>query len=268
MTTFIVGDVQGCYQELEELLTKCGFEKGNDHLWLVGDLINRGPENVAVLDWIINTPNVTSVLGNHDLHFLAIALGRKKQTKGDTLDDLLESPRRDIYIDYLRNLPLIHTTAGNEKVLVHAGLPPNIDIQSCLSLANEVEEVLKSDRITSFLNSMYGDSPSAWSETLRGQDRLRFITNCFTRMRYCSKDGELELTHKDSAPPDGFQPWYTHERLDQVKVFFGHWAAIDGKTGIGWATALDTGCVWGRKLSAYNLEKNRLINVNARSVKK
>ena len=115
MTTFIVGDVQGCYQELEELLTKCDFEKGNDHLWLVGDLINRGPENVAVLDWIINTPNVTSVLGNHDLHFLAIALGRKKQTKGDTLDDLLESPRRDIYIDYLRNLPLIHTTAGNEK---------------------------------------------------------------------------------------------------------------------------------------------------------
>ena len=144
MTTFIVGDVQGCYQELEELLTKCGFEKGNDHLWLVGDLINRGPENVAVLDWIINTPNVTSVLGNHDLHFLAIAIGREKQTKGDTLDDLLESPRRDIYIDYLRNLPLIHTTAGNEKVLVHAGLPPNIDIQSCLSLANEVEEVLKS----------------------------------------------------------------------------------------------------------------------------
>ena len=268
MTTFIVGDVQGCYQELEELLTKCGFEKGNDHLWLVGDLINRGPENVAVLDWIINTPNVTSVLGNHDLHFLAIALGRKKQTKGDTLDDLLESPRRDIYIDYLRNLPLIHTTAGNGKVLVHAGLPPNIDIQSCLNLANEVEEVLKSDRITSFLNSMYGDSPSAWSETLKGQDRLRFITNCFTRMRYCSKDGELELTHKDSAPPAGFQPWYTHERLDQVKVFFGHWAAIDGETGIGWATALDTGCVWGRKLSAYNLDKNRLVNVNARSVKK
>ena len=268
MTTFIVGDVQGCYQELEELLTKCGFEKGNDHLWLVGDLINRGPENVAVLDWIIDTPKVTSVLGNHDLHFLAIALGRKKQSKGDTLDDILESPRRDIYIDYLRNLPLIHTNAENEKVLVHAGLPPNIDIQSCLSLANEVEEVLKSDRISSFLKSMYGDSPSAWRDTLRGQDRLRFITNCFTRMRYCNKDGELELTHKGSVPPAGFQPWYTYKRLDQVKVFFGHWAAIDGETGIDWATALDTGCVWGRKLSAYNLDKNCFINVKARSEKK
>ena len=222
MTTFIVGDVQGCYQELEELLTKCGFEKGNDHLWLVGDLINRGPENVAVLDWIIDTPKVTSVLGNHDLHFLAIALGRKKQSR-ETRWTIYESPRRDIYIDYLRNLPLIHTTAGNEKVLVHAGLPPNIDVQSCLSLANEVEEVLKSDRITSFLKSMYGGIVQAPGGILwRGQDRLRFITNCFTRMRYCNKDWRtrIRLIKTQFLLPD-FNPGIPTSVLTKSKFSLG-----------------------------------------------
>ena len=268
MTTFIVGDVQGCYQELEELLTKCSFEEGKDHLWLVGDLINRGPENAAVLDWLIDTPNVISVLGNHELHFLAVAIGGKSQSKGDTLNDLLESSRRDVYIDYLRNLPLIYTSSENKKVLVHAGVPPNLDIRSSLSLAREVEEVLRSDRIGTFLASMYGNSPSIWDKGLKGQDRLRLITNWFTRMRYCKKDGELELTYKDTVSPDGFQPWYTFDRPDQIRVFFGHWAAINGKTGNQWATALDTGCVWGRKLSAYDLEKDSFISVNARTTKK
>ena len=268
MTTLIIGDVQGCYQELEQLLTKCGFDEGKDHLWLVGDLINRGPENSAVLDWLINTPKVTSVLGNHDLHFLAVALGERSQSKGDTLNDLLESPKRDIYIDYLRNLPLIHTSSDNENVLVHAGVPPNLDIQSSLSLANEVEEVLKSDKIEGFLESLYGNNPSVWNKTLKGQDRLRLITNWFTRMRYCKEDGELELTHKEAVSPAGFQPWYTFERTDQIRVFFGHWAAIEGKTGNQWATALDTGCVWGGKLSAFDLEKNCLISVNSRTKKK
>jgi bis(5'-nucleosyl)-tetraphosphatase (symmetrical) len=267
MTTFVIGDIQGCFQELEDLLLLCEYDRTKDELWLVGDLINRGPDNAGVLDLLIELPNVKAVLGNHDLHFLAVALIGKEMFRGDTLDDLLKSRRRDLYIDYIRNLPFLHFEKTINHIMVHAGIPPQLDIPAALDLAKEVEEILRSDSSAGFLKSMYGNEPNGWMKPMRQNDRLRLIANSFTRLRYCTGKGDLEMTHKTEVVPNGFKAWYNFERSDQVKILFGHWAAINGRTGKDWAIALDTGCIWGQKLTAYNLDKKCFISVPARERK-
>lgn len=263
MSTYAIGDIQGCRQELELLLEKINFSESEDHLWLVGDLINRGPDNAGVLDLLMQLPNVTSVLGNHDLHFLAVATGQQTQKRSDTLSDLLDSPRLNDYIEYLRNLPLIHYDESRDIAMVHAGLPPHFDTRKCLVLAREVEDKLRSDDFTSFLSAMYGNEPALWQDELRGMERLRLITNYFTRLRFCREDGDLELLHKTDLAPPGYSPWFSFPRPDGTKILFGHWAALEGEAETDFAIALDTGCVWGRTLTAYRIEDETSFAVDS-----
>jgi bis(5'-nucleosyl)-tetraphosphatase (symmetrical) len=261
MNSWAIGDIQGCHQELVHLLEEIAFEPGRDELWLVGDLVNRGPDNVAVMDLVMALPRTICVLGNHDLHFLAIAMGQQTARRGDTINDLLESHRLQDYVSYLRQLPLLHYDKKRNLVLVHAGLPPQLDLDRCRALAGEVEAVLKSDECGEFLAAMYGNEPDTWHENLSGMDRLRLITNYFTRLRFCTSDGRLELTHKTDLAPAGFDPWFTFERSGDEQVVFGHWAALEGKTDADFVTPLDTGCVWGRELTAMNLDTRERVSV-------
>ncbi|MBT4160853.1 MAG: symmetrical bis(5'-nucleosyl)-tetraphosphatase [Gammaproteobacteria bacterium] len=259
MSTYVFGDIQGCYTELNLLLEQVHYDSTTDHLWFVGDLINRGPNNVEVLDLIIGLPNTVCVLGNHDLHFLAVALGQQREMRSDTIADLLASPNLADYIEYLRWQPLIHHVPSRDLVMVHAGLPPQLDINTCVSLAAEVESVLRSENYTDFLTAMYGNEPDTWDDSLKGMDRLRHITNFLTRIRYCTAKGKLELTHKADVQPEGFAPWFSFPRPDSVHVLFGHWAALEGRASTDFVTALDTGCVWGRELMAIRLEDRKFF---------
>ena len=263
MSTFVIGDVQGCFDELQKLLELINYRSGTDTLWFVGDLVNRGPRNKEVLDLVMSEPNVTCVLGNHDLHFLAVATGQQSVKRSDTIHDLLDSPRLDEYIGYLRHLPMLKYVESEHLVLVHAGIPPQIPVDTCLKMASEVEAILQSDHYPAFLAAMYGNEPAIWHDGLAGMDRLRMITNYFTRMRYCTFEGELELTHKADIQPDGFAPWFSFQRSDHLRVIFGHWAALNGHTGVDFAIPLDTGCVWGRSLTAMRLEDDSFYSVEA-----
>jgi bis(5'-nucleosyl)-tetraphosphatase (symmetrical) len=261
VSTYVFGDIQGCFAELRSLLDQANFDPTTDEAWFVGDLVNRGPDNRATLDLMLELgSSAVAVLGNHDLHFLAIASGCHHEHKNDTLGDLLESPALLDYVEWLRGLPLLHVKDPNVDsakvtVMVHAGLPPMWDLDTCLARASEVETVLRSDEFPSFLRQMYGNLPAVWEEDLVGVDRLRMIINYFTRMRYCRQGGrELELTHKADIQPPGFLPWFDVEPASDARVLFGHWAALNGVTGHSRAVALDTGCVWGRDLTALRLE--------------
>ena len=263
MTTFVVGDIQGCYAEFRELLSVSGFRASSDTLWLVGDLVNRGPNNIDTLRYIMSLERTVTVLGNHDLHFLAIACGHHKQSRSDTLDDLLEAPELDDIIAWFRKRPLLHVDQANDIVMVHAGLPPIWTVDKAIALANEVEATLRSDQFDDFLGAMYGDQPDTWHESLTGVDRLRIITNYLTRIRYCTQAGKLELTAKTDIKPEGFDPWFSFPRPDTFRIIFGHWAALNGVTANSLAVALDTGCVWGRELTALRLEDGKRFSVTS-----
>ena len=267
MSTYVIGDIQGCYDALRRLLDRVNFNDTTDELWLVGDLVNRGHKNTGVMEFITGLDRVTAVLGNHDLHFLAIALGQQSQKRSDTLDDILASPGLDRYIDWLRHLPLIHHDAARNLVMVHAGLPPQLSVPTCMTLAREVESVLcsglGSGQCSAFLKAMYGNEPAIFDDRQSGMTRLRVIANCFTRMRYCTAVGQLELEHKADICPDGFAPWFSFPRQDNITIIFGHWAALNGKADAHFVRALDTGCVWGRELTALRLEDDTRFAVPA-----
>ena len=263
MSTYVIGDVQGCFVELQRLLEVISFQETRDNLWFVGDLINRGPNNLEVMNLIMSLPNANCVLGNHDLHFLAIAAGQQTQKQSDTVDDLLNSAHLDAIVGYLRHQPLIHYDEDEQLVIVHAGLPPQLSIDKCLELAAEVEKTLQGDDYQEFLSAMYGNEPAVFADHLTGMTRLRVITNCFTRLRYCTANGEMELTHKADIKPDGYLPWFSFDRDDKLKIVFGHWAALGGVANASFVHAVDTGCVWGRELSAIRLEDNEWFSVPA-----
>ena len=263
MSTYLIGDVQGCYRELCLLLERINFGSA-DQLWLLGDLVNRGPENAAVLDLAIDSANVHAILGNHDLHFLAVAMGQQTPKRKDTIGDLLESTRRHTYVDYLRHRPLTRFFTGEPEILlVHAGVPAIFTSAQIKTLSAEVEHALSSDACEDFLQAMYGNSPAVWSDSLTGHERLRVITNYFTRLRYCTAGGEMELTHKAEVAPRGYAPWFTFPRQDKLRIFFGHWAALKGECEANHAEALDTGCVWGGALTALRLGDDRRFSVAA-----
>lgn len=264
MATYAIGDIQGCYQEFRDLLDECGFETGRDTLWLVGDLVNRGPNNLDVMRFVMNTPGVRAVLGNHDLHFLAIAYGYAEQGRRDTLNDLLESAECSDICEWIRTRPLIHVDDARQQVMVHAGLPPQWDVLTCAARAAEVETVLRGPDVEQFLAQMYGNEPATWSEDLTGNSRLRLIINYFTRLRFCRQDGTMELESKETEAPDGYAPWFSFPRPDDYTIVFGHWAALEGHTGRRDAIALDTGCVWGRKMTALRIDDDRRFSVPSR----
>jgi bis(5'-nucleosyl)-tetraphosphatase (symmetrical) len=264
VSTYAVGDVQGCYPELRRLLRAAGYRDGADEVWFVGDLINRGPRNLETVRWVMRRERrgrAQCVLGNHDLHFLAVAAGCRHPHRSDTFADLLAAPDLDEIVHWLRHLPLLHYR--HPWVLVHAGLPPQWSIDKSLKRAAEVEAALRSDDYRDFLRHMYGNSPAAWKKSLTGQDRLRVITNYFTRMRYARSNGDLELTHTGNTAPEGFRPWFRlpRRRHAGLRILFGHWASLGGVTGTDGVHALDTGCVWGRDLTLMRLEDGRTFAV-------
>jgi len=258
-----VGDIQGCYHELIALLQRIDFDRSVDHLWVTGDMINRGPNNIETVNFLRQLPNVQIVLGNHDLHFLAVALTDRKPSRSDTFQDLLESTDLPSIISWMRSQPLAFYSDQFDALMVHAGIPHNWSISDALGYAAEVEAVLQDARHQRYFELMYGNEPNIFSESLAGIDRWRMITNYLTRLRFCSVDGAMEFATKSDIPPEGYEPWFNFPRQDSTRILFGHWAAIEGKTSSSQFIALDTGCVWGRELTALRLEDNKLFSVPA-----
>ncbi len=261
MAIYAIGDVQGCYDALQRLLDIVKFEPPRDTLWLVGDLVNRGPQSLETLRFVKNLGSAAiTVLGNHDLHLLVVAAGYSKKQHGDTLEDILHAPDRDELLHWLRQQKLMHASDG--YAMVHAGLLPQWSIAQAAMLAHEVEKVMRAGGHDDLMRDMYGNEPRAWREDLKGYDRLRVIINAMTRMRLCTADGEMEFRHK-LAPvagtmPEGYMPWYdAPERASaDTPVIFGHWASL-GTLLRPDVIGLDSGCVWGRKLSALRLDDRR-----------
>lgn len=257
MATYAIGDIQGCYTSLRRLLDQIDPDPAKDKLWFVGDLVNRGPDSLAVLRFVKGLgQQALVVLGNHDLHLLARAEGHHRNAKKDNLDDILTAPDRDELLYWLRHRPLAHYNAARNVLMVHAGVPPQWDLAQTLACARELETALREPGYPRFLAAMYGDQPSLWSQGLVGMDRLRFITNCLTRMRYCTTDGRLDLTAKGppGSQPAGYLPWFEvpNRATRGVRIVFGHWSAL------GWFAAnnvwcLDSGCLWGGQISAVRL---------------
>ena len=267
MPTYVVGDVQGCFDELQRLLKKIRFDPAADRLWFTGDLVNRGPKSLETLRYVRELGDrAVTVLGNHDLHLVAAQLtGRRR--KRDTFDDVLAAPDRDELLAWLRRRPLIHVEG--DWVLVHAGLPPQWTVEDAVQIAAEAAKTLASARANRFFaDHMYGDEPDRWTGTLRGWERLRFVINCCTRLRVCTPEGHVDPDYKGPAgnAPDGLLPWFTvpGRRSASSTVLFGHWSTV-GR--VHWPEhrvyGLDTGCVWGRKLTALRLDDRRLFAVES-----
>lgn len=263
MAIYAIGDVQGDYAALQDLLEKIEFNRTDDTLWFVGDLVNRGPDSLGVLRFVQQLGDrAISVLGNHDLHLLAFASGAEEPRQRDTLQPILTAPDRDGLIDWLRQRPLAYFEEG--FLLVHAGLLPEWDVPTALDLAAEVEAALRAPDYKTFLADLYGNEPARWQAGLRGIERLRLTINVLTRMRMLSNDGALDFDYKghpDEAPRD-LTPWFELPRASgSTAVVFGHWSAL-GLMLRDDLLALDSGCVWGRQLSAVRLEDRALFQVD------
>lgn len=269
MATYAVGDIQGCLDPLYTLLDAAGFDPRQDSLWISGDLVNRGPQSLAALHFAKSLPNCKMVLGNHDLHLLAVAHGAKVSNRKDTLSDILDAGDRYELLDWLQSQALVHHDNALDITMVHAGIPPSWSIKEALARANEVERVLRSENAGAFFAQMYGNAPEIWHDDLVGADRLRIITNYFTRMRFCDSEGRLELATKTGpgTAPKGFEPWFAHKRhkCGDACIIFGHWASLEGKSGRKNIIALDTGCVWGGSLSMVRLEDMVRFSVPCRA---
>ena len=264
MATYAIGDVQGCHAELAALLERIEFDKNCDRLWLVGDLINRGTENLAVLELVMSLGDAaTTVLGNHDLHFLAIRCGGHSANRSDTFQDVLDAPNVEEITRWYRRQPLLVLDETLGYAMSHAGIPHIWDLRKARSLAAEVEAVIQGEQSTEYFQGMYGNSPPGWNKKLAGMARWRAITNYLTRMRLLDDKGEMDFSHKGSLAdaPANLQPWFDLRALNPlpVKLLFGHWAAIEGHTGHEDIIALDTGCVWGRHMTALCLDTNTLF---------
>ena len=258
MATYAIGDVQGCFDELQALLGRIGFNPAHDRLWFVGDLVNRGPKSLEVLRFARELDDrAVVVLGNHDLHLITQYEGFEKTRKDDTFDDVLGAPDAKTLIDWLRVRPMMHVEGS--WAMVHAGLLPQWSIGKSLGLANEVEQALRAANYRDFLANMYGGKPARWEDALAGWDRLRVIVNAMTRMRFCTPDGAMEFHSTGVEPPAGYQAWYDR-RQDEKPVVFGHWSALGLKLTERIA-GLDTGCVWGGPLTALRLEDRWLAQV-------
>ncbi|MDZ7662011.1 symmetrical bis(5'-nucleosyl)-tetraphosphatase [Thiohalophilus sp.] len=256
MAIYAIGDLQGCHDEFRTLLDKLRFDPERDQLWLVGDLVNRGPKSLECLRYVKSIgPAVTAVLGNHDLHLLALAEG-VGSTNDASMQAILNAADAAELLDWLRQRPLLHYDADLDYCMVHAGIYPGWTLSEAQQYARELETVLRGDDYHTFFQNMYGDQPTLWAEQLAGRDRLRFICNAFTRMRFCQSDGSLELKAKGGpgAPPNDCYPWYDlPQRVGiDTTILFGHWAAL-GLHIAGNVHSLDTGCVWGGQLTAYQL---------------
>jgi len=264
---YAIGDIQGCHAEFCHLLELVGFSARDDRLWLVGDLVNRGPDSLAVLREVkrLGAAAVT-VLGNHDLHLLTVAAGHARPHKRDTITPILEAPDRDELLHWLARRPLV--VMEGELLLVHAGLAPAWTPAMAVALSAEVEAMLASERADAFLHALYGDEPHMWRDDLSGLDRLRVIVNACTRMRFCTADGAMDFKEKrgPQMAPAGFRPWFEHEnrRSAAATIVCGHWSTLELKLAPN-LLMLDSGCLWGGPLTAVRLDDRRVYQVPGRA---
>lgn len=271
MAIYCIGDIQGCYGAFKRLLEKIDFSPSRDQVYLLGDLVNRGPKSLKVIKRCIkHEGSIFALLGNHDLHLIARAHDARKAGKRDTLDDILQSPQRQTWIDWLRHQPLMrHIHVGGQPLaMVHAGLLPQWSIAQALALATEVQAVLQSPDCAAFMHQMYGNQPDTWHDALTGTDRLRVIINAMTRLRFCTPQGRMDFDSAESADqaPAGLLPWFEapQRQSQSTTIAFGHWSTlgIQDRNNI---LALDSGCVWGGCLSAVrfgaSLQDRELIQV-------
>jgi len=268
MAVYAIGDLQGCYDPFRKLLDKITFDPAEDTLWLTGDLVNRGPKSLKTLRFVKSLgDSVISVLGNHDLHLLALAAGKIRSVQRfDSLQKLLKAPDRNELVDWLRHRPLAHYDKQLDTLLVHAGTHPQWSVKKTLAYAAEVEAALHGDQYPALLRKMYGNLPTRWSAGLTGYKRLRFIINCLTRMRMLTTKMRLNFSH--SGPPwparKNLVPWFDFEdpAWSGTRIIFGHWSAL-GLVALPRVISLDTGCVWGRQLTSIRLDKRilRIVQV-------
>jgi bis(5'-nucleosyl)-tetraphosphatase (symmetrical) len=267
MTTYAIGDIQGCHNELQKLLEKIHFDPNSDTLWLTGDLVNRGPKSLEVLRFVHSLgDSAVTVLGNHDLHLLALWQHQHRHFKSnETLAAIFTADDRDQLLEWLRHRPLMHYDTGLNVAMLHAGLPPQWGRDEALTYAAEVEAVLRGPHFHEFLGHMYGNKPACWSENLSGWDRLRFIVNCFTRLRFCTLDGKLDFKHKghpDKQQSTDLLPWYRipQRKSQSLPIVFGHWSTL-GLHQQDNVHSIDTGCLWGGELSALKLEDGSITGL-------
>lgn len=266
MSRYLIGDIHGCLKPLQNLLKKVDFNSKSDELWAVGDLIGRGPEAQATLEFLAEMgSSFRCVLGNHDLHALAVLCQLRKPNPKDRIADLAKSIDRDFWIDWLRQQPLLLADASESLVMTHAGIHPDWSIDEAALYADEVALCLQSRNFVQFLDKMYGNEPALWHPDLAGQERMRFIVNVFTRMRYVTDTHALEFNEKQHpdnvAPALGLQPWFNTREVSPWRIAFGHWASLMGDTKRSDIIGLDTGCVWGESLTAWEPESNKKISV-------
>ncbi len=274
MASYVIGDVHGCYDELCELLDKINYQPAKDRLFFTGDLVGRGAQPLAVLRKIKELPNSQLVLGNHDLHLIALYSGAPQATAHPdaSLTEVLNALDGLELIDWLRHQPLAFYDNKHDFILVHAGIAPQWTRQDALIYAAELETALQGprDQLKSLMNHLYGDEPTRWQDSISGMKRLRLIANYFTRMRLCSSEGELSFVTKATKatkkePNKKYKPWFSHHRPDPSKIIFGHWAALSGKTNNPKIIGLDYGCVWGYSLAALRLKDAKLFLVAAKN---
>jgi bis(5'-nucleosyl)-tetraphosphatase (symmetrical) len=263
MATYAIGDLQGCFGSLQELMDRIGFRQAEDRLWFVGDLVNRGPQSLEILRFVKSLgERAVTILGNHDLHLLMVAEGRARQHPKDTLNDILTAPDRSQLLNWLRGLPLMHIEG--DYAMVHAGLLPSWSIAKACDLARETEQALQGPDWRKLMDHMYGNQPDRWDESLRGYDRLRVVINAMTRLRICTPDGRMEFSHKGTLSdiPAGYVAWFAvpGRKSADSTIVCGHWSAI-GLVAQANLLALDSGCLWGGRLSAVRLEDRRIYQV-------
>jgi len=259
MSTYLIGDIHGCFEELKLLLSQVDFNPSEDILWLTGDLVARGPASLDVMRYVRELGDcVRLVLGNHDLHLLAVYAGISRNKPKDRITPLLEAPDADVLINWLRRQPVLQVDEEKKLVMAHAGITPQWDLATARICAREVEAVLSSDSYPLFLDAMYGDMPNNWSSELTGLSRLRFSTNAFTRMRFCFPNGQLDMICKDTPDraPAPLRPWFLLPGpvAQEYSIVFGHWASLEGKGTPQGIYALDTGCCWGGDLTMLRWE--------------
>jgi bis(5'-nucleosyl)-tetraphosphatase (symmetrical) len=277
MSTYAIGDLQGCYEELLDLLDKINFDINKDQLWFTGDLVNRGPQSLESLRFVKQLGNnAVTTLGNHDLHLLAVANQSESKKARDTLEDILTAPDKEGLVNWLKSQSLIHNDPDSGFTLVHAGVDPQWDLQQATEVAQEAEEILKSDAYGDFLDAMYGNKPEHWSNDLAGYDRTRYVINCFTRLRYCNVSGQADFEYKGApgTEPRGLLPWFCtkNRKTNKEKILFGHWSTIRLGNIRDFTEynvfPLDTGCVWGGTLTAFRLDDEQWFSVPSRQSRK
>ncbi len=259
--TFAVGDLQGCLDPLLRLLDRVNFDESKDQLWCVGDLVNRGPDSLGTLEFLYSIrKSIKVVLGNHDLHLLAVAHGEKKIKHDNDLSRIIESKNATTLLNWLRKQPLLHWDKEKKLAMCHAGIPPMWDLKTAKALSKEVQLVLKSSRHIYLYRAMYGNTPELWSDELEGMERLKVIINYFTRMRFLGPNGELDLDNKSGLETENnhLKPWFHYpHKLKKTRLLFGHWAALEGMFDHPQITGLDTGCVWGGPLTLEHIETGK-----------